>query len=117
MVDENDIEYYIEYTYFAIDEETDKYRMHISNVGAVGNASDTFSGNCATYCHDNMKFTTYDMDNDEKSSASCAVKYRSAWWYQNCFYLNLNGDYTERTLMWWKSGRKILSKAQMLLRK
>jgi hypothetical protein len=41
MVDENGIYYYIEYPYFAIDGETDKYRMHISNTGAVGNASES----------------------------------------------------------------------------
>lgn len=42
--------------------------------------------------HLNHQFSTYDRDNDAYSS-NCAVSYRGAWWYDNCYDSNFNGDY------------------------
>ncbi|KAH8408463.1 hypothetical protein KR215_005828 [Drosophila sulfurigaster] len=44
-----------------------------------GNISDAMRN------HENMKFTTFDRDNDSDSYENCAVLYNSSWWYNNCF--------------------------------
>ena len=40
-----------------------------------------------------MNFSTKDQDNDLPSDMSCAVKFKGAWWYENCHESNLNGQY------------------------
>ena len=36
-----------------------------------------------------MKFSTPDNDND-KNSGNCAAKYKSGWWHNNCYTININ---------------------------
>ncbi|WAR29942.1 FCN2-like protein [Mya arenaria] len=43
--------------------------------------------------HDGMAFTTYDHDMDQLSVSNCANEYHGAWWYNSCYYANLNGQY------------------------
>ena len=42
--------------------------------------------------HNGMKFSTKDVDNDAYSG-SCAQIYHGAWWFEECHYSNLNGEY------------------------
>ena len=37
-----------------------------------------------------MKFSTPDNDNDKSSSTNCAAKYKSGWWYNACYNININ---------------------------
>ena len=39
-----------------------------------------------------MQFSTKDQDNDNWGK-SCAIKYEGAWWYKQCHWSNLNGQY------------------------
>ena len=41
---------------------------------------------------DNYAFSTYDNDNDDASN-NCAIQDHGGWWYRNCAYVNLNGEY------------------------
>ena len=43
-----------------------------------------------------MMFSTKDNDNDKSNKfghGNCAVTYKAAWWYQDCFESHLNGRY------------------------
>ena len=51
--------------------------------------------------NNNIKFSTYDRDND-KSSGNCAspsYNYGS-WWYNSCSSVNLNGRYVYGSSSW-----------------
>ena len=37
-------------------------------------------------------FTTYDRDMD-RSADNCGIKDHGGWWYRDCTYANLNGEY------------------------
>ncbi|KAJ8311606.1 hypothetical protein KUTeg_010961 [Tegillarca granosa] len=56
--------------------------------------------------HNGCKFTTKDKDNDS-SKSNCAVLYKSAWWYYECYHSNLNGIYKNnvintKSINWYK---------------
>ena len=51
-----------------------------------GDADDSFG------IHNEMMFSTKDADNDN-GDRHCAVLYKGAWWYEDCYYSNLNGQY------------------------
>lgn len=82
--------YSAEYESFSIDDEDDGYMLHLDGFsGDVGDAL-TLSPDGGA---DGMKFSTPDADND-KSSSSCAKQYRSGWWMNKCYSVNLNGIYS-----------------------
>jgi len=77
---------FAEYADFKIADASDKYRLTVVGV-YVGNAGDSLS------YHRGFQFSTYDQDNDELSTGSCAEYHRGGWWYGACSISNLNGEY------------------------
>ena len=53
----------------------------------VGTAGDSLSYSRGS------AFSTKDRDNDNRNSASCATQFKGAWWFNNCHYADLNGEY------------------------
>ena len=56
-----------------------------------------------------QQFLTKDRDND---GDNCAVTNIGAWWYKNCGWSNLNGEYLENQrngIFWWHWKRNYYS--------
>ena len=73
----------------------------------------------------NMKFTTWDEDNDMKIDNNCAIIFESAWWYNNCYAADLNGQYLgaaqdtlNKGVIWdnWKGPHSSLRLTEMKIR-
>jgi hypothetical protein len=66
-----------------------------------------------------MKFSTKDKDNNQ-----CAALRGGAWWYNNCQYANLNGQYltagerSDSGINWyhWKNDRRSMKKTEIKTR-
>lgn len=43
--------------------------------------------------HRQMKFSTYDRDNEYLSGDSCATSHKGCWWFNHCYEVNFNGQY------------------------
>ncbi|XP_065934026.1 angiopoietin-4-like isoform X2 [Magallana gigas] len=107
---------YAVYSRFSVGDETSKYKLEVQ--GYSGNAGERL------YNSNNMMFSTLDQDNDGKSSGSCATKYRTAGWFNSCFYANPNGQYTDsektdpKYITWnhWKNSWISLKSIQMMIR-
>ncbi|XP_031551626.1 ficolin-2-like, partial [Actinia tenebrosa] len=83
------VKYFAKYGSFSVGSASDKYRLKVGSYS--GDAGDSL-----TY-HNNMFFTTKDQHNDEYYE-NCASLYTGAWWYNSCFYSNLNGKYLGNTI-------------------
>ncbi|XP_053382769.1 fibrinogen-like protein A [Mercenaria mercenaria] len=79
---------YAHYQVFTVQGAATAYTMNVDAFNYEGSIDELL-----TY-HNNMKFSTYDRDNDIHSS-NCCVKYDGGgWWYRDCYMLgNLNGVY------------------------
>lgn len=64
------------YDHFQIGDESESYKL--KSLGHfTGDAGDSMQ------FHLNMKFSTFDQDNDE-SAMNCAAEWMSGWWYHHC---------------------------------
>ncbi|XP_038143406.1 angiopoietin-related protein 7 isoform X2 [Cyprinodon tularosa] len=68
------------YQSFSVEDEEHQYRLHVS--GFSGTVQDSFG-----WYHDKQHFSTPDTGN------ICAEISHGGWWYNQCFYANLNGVY------------------------
>ncbi|XP_060079104.1 microfibril-associated glycoprotein 4-like [Ylistrum balloti] len=86
MEDEAGDTKYARYNSFSLAPESDRYRLSVT--GFTGNVTDSMLYN------NGCRFTTKDMDNDERVNANCANVFRGSWWYRSCHHSNLNGFYS-----------------------
>jgi len=90
LIDTNDNELYVQYESFYVGDESLNYILLVS--GHSGQIGDIFSeGGHAT---NGQFFTTHDRDNDRHRD-NCANTH-GAWWHNNCFNTNLNGNPSTR---------------------
>ena len=80
---------YAKYGSFGVGDEQSLYQLSVGSYS--GSAGDSLAR------HNNMKFSTKDRDNDQRGWENCAVTCTGAWWYWNCHYSNLNGQYLGNT--------------------
>ena len=72
---------YFHYNQFSVGNASEEYPLTVGGFAGVG--SDHFA------YHNGMKFSTPDNDND-KWSGNCAATYKSGWWHNNCYRININ---------------------------
>ncbi|XP_071957975.1 fibrinogen-like protein A [Antedon mediterranea] len=103
------------YSLFRIGTEDSNYVLTIS--GYTGTAGDSLQS-----YHNGQQFTTYDRDNDKRSSSNCAESYKGAWWYNDCYYSNLNGLYltpgtNDNTVINWSNFNNGLKTTVMMVKR
>ena len=76
---------YLHYNQFSVGSPSEKYPLTVGEFTGVGNDQLTHD----KYPSNGMKFSTPDNDND-KNSDNCAATYKSGWWYNSCYLINLN---------------------------
>ena len=111
----DDFEFYWTYQTFRVAGASDKYQL------TIGEAEGSYETDAMAY-HNNQMFSTYDNDNDQYSG-SCSLLQQGGWWYNGCFYANLNGPHTlpdtpgNARLLWNDSSNFIdLSSVEMKIR-
>lgn len=75
---------YAKYMIFAVGNVASGYQLRIS--GYSGDAGNSLEP------HNNMKFSTQDVDNDN-AGGSCAKSFKGGFWYNNCHFANPTGEY------------------------
>ncbi|XP_062142834.1 ficolin-1-like [Drosophila sulfurigaster albostrigata] len=105
LVARNGRAYNVRYDDFKISDEDNGYALSLGKFN--GTIRDGMRYN------ENMKFSTFDHDND-KHDGNCAALFESAWWYEYCI-TSLNERY--EVLYWWDTHKYILLKeVKMLIR-
>ena len=77
---------YYHYNQFSVGSASEEYPLTVEGFTGVG--TDWF--NEQSRPHNGMKFSTPDNDNDKYSSTNCAAKYKSGWWHNHCYHININ---------------------------
>ena len=72
---------YLHYNQFSVGSASEEYPLTVGGFSGVG--TDQFA------YQNGMKFSTPDNDNDKKST-NCAAEYKSGWWHNNCYQININ---------------------------
>ena len=82
---------FAEYGEFSVGNSSEKYQLHVGDFQSSSTIDDDI-GNGPKSINE-MKFTTFDQDNDIANVENCAVTYGGGWWFSNCFAAFLNGIY------------------------
>nr|AOW69401.1 ficolin-like protein 2 [Anthopleura buddemeieri] len=77
---------YAKYNTFSVDDERNKYTLTVGYY--YGTAGDSL-----TASHNGIPFSTKDRDNDQRTSYNCAIQFKGAWWFKECYRVHLNGKY------------------------
>ena len=80
---------FIEYETFHINPESDGYKLSVGKM-IYGDVTEYFGE-----YHNDLKFSTYDSDNDA-DSANCAAQSGGGWWFKNCYFVCLTCKDSQR---------------------
>jgi ficolin len=99
---------FIEYDSFYIDTESNGYELKVGSK-IKGDLYDTLPGR-----HNGLKFSTYDKIQGGRSD--CPTTFKSGWWYNACYHVNLLSFYSEYGQWYDGSWSKFYQNAKMFLR-
>lgn len=115
---------YAKYRNFTVSNEMDNYTLFVS--GYSGTAGDSLGTGSPQpkLVSSGMAFSTLDRDNDRHATdGACAVEKHGAWWFNDCYWSHLNGQYKEEGqnngidwLGWTAVDYKTLKKSEMKIR-
>jgi len=114
---------YAEYDRFSVDGERDNYKLHVSGFDIRSTAGDALQGARRTM-HNGLPFSTPDRDNDNDRNTNCAQKFESGWWFNACFFSNLNGPqrrlgncnrYNGKCISWYANNRNTVRASRMAI--
>ncbi|XP_068103534.1 fibrinogen-like protein 1-like protein [Hyperolius riggenbachi] len=88
LVDAKNTTKHSDYDSFFLNNATDQYRMRLGTY--KGDAGDSMASADLKNLHDNMRFSTFDKDNDRQYNNNCADKNGGGWWYDSCYDAQLN---------------------------
>ena len=88
MYDCDGVRKYARYSYFHVEGNSVNYKLH--HGGYSGTAGDSLT---AGQSANGMQFSTWDHDNDQRSSDNCAAGFGGGWWFRSCFSAHLTGLY------------------------
>ena len=74
---------YLHYNQFSVGSANEEYPLTVGGFTGIGTKWFVFRQ------HNGMKFSTPDNDNDG-NSGNCAASYKSGWWHNNCYNININ---------------------------
>ncbi|XP_061169208.1 microfibril-associated glycoprotein 4-like [Saccostrea echinata] len=89
----NETVMFMKYEFFFITDENTDYILNISGK-ATGTLEDRIRNVPPSDMINGAKFSTYDKDNDQSKTYSCAVDHQGGWWYNYCHDVYLNGPYS-----------------------
>ncbi|CAC5413293.1 Fibrinogen-like protein A,Ryncolin-4,Angiopoietin-related protein 7,Ficolin-3,Ficolin-1-B,Ficolin-2,Ryncolin-1,Tenascin-R,Fibrinogen-like protein 1,Ficolin-1,Fibrinogen C domain-containing protein 1-A,Tenascin-X,Tenascin-N,Ryncolin-3,Fibrinogen C domain-containing protein 1,Ryncolin-2,Angiopoietin-related protein 6,Techylectin-5B,Angiopoietin-related protein 2,Ficolin-1-A,Tenascin,Fibrinogen C domain-containing protein 1-B [Mytilus coruscus] len=108
---------FAKYSTFFVGNGSSNYKLTVGGYsGSLGDSLKEVNG---------MSFTTKDRDYDHHSALNCANNNKGAWWYHDCTYSNLNGQYRQsgqisvEGIYWytWKSSCYSMKSSVMMFRK
>ena len=79
---------YLHYNQFSVGSANEEYPLTVGGFTGVG--TDLFVAASSNYISNKMKFSTLDNDNDKRGGGNCAANFKSGWWHNNCFTININ---------------------------
>ncbi|XP_056391664.1 fibrinogen-like protein 1-like protein [Hyla sarda] len=88
LVDSENRSRFADYDSIYLTNETDKYRLRLGTY--AGDAGDAMTSGTYKNIHDNMRFSTFDGDNDRLYNTNCANEFGGGWWFDACYDAHLN---------------------------
>ncbi|XP_038061703.1 microfibril-associated glycoprotein 4-like [Patiria miniata] len=71
-----------------------EYNLNIGQYDASSTAGDSLGYDInPLWYHRGRPFSTKDHDNDASDMYNCTQKYTGAWWFNDCYFSHLNGQY------------------------
>ena len=77
---------YYHYNNFSVGSASEEYPLTVGEFTGV----DTDLFNVKSEPHNGMKFSAPNKNNDKHSSVNCAAYWKSGWWYNQCYNININ---------------------------
>ncbi|XP_033114871.1 fibrinogen-like protein 1, partial [Anneissia japonica] len=120
MVATDDSAYHVTYESIEIGSEAENFRLNIGEYiddrSTAAEGLDYRADYHTNKYNNGMSFSTVDRDNDN-AYGSCSFKYKCGWWFNTCYFSNLNGLYESGIIWDYFGSRYYLRISEMKMRR